>query len=79
LYFNIYFNIQFNQHFISLMPEFSDDTPKTSTAGWCQGAVKEFGKGRVAVWGEAAMFSAQKANNNKIGMNSPYARHNLCC
>ncbi|HTU90749.1 MAG TPA: DUF4350 domain-containing protein [Gemmataceae bacterium] len=27
--------------------------------GWCQGAVLKVGKGRVAVFGEAAMFSAQ--------------------
>ena len=29
--------------------------------GWCQGAVMKVGKGRVAVFGEAAMFSAQQA------------------
>jgi hypothetical protein len=28
--------------------------------GWCQGAVMRVGKGRVAVFGEAAMFSAQQ-------------------
>jgi hypothetical protein len=28
--------------------------------GWCQGAVMRAGKGRVAVFGEAAMFSAQQ-------------------
>jgi hypothetical protein len=28
--------------------------------GWCQGAVLKVGKGRVAVFGEAAMFSAQQ-------------------
>ncbi len=71
----------FNQNFISLMPDtawnFKDDTPRIPIAGWCQGAIKKFGNGRIAVWGEAAMFSAQLANNNKIGMNAPYARHNL--
>jgi hypothetical protein len=29
--------------------------------GWCQGAVLKVGKGRVAVFGEAAMFSAQQS------------------
>jgi hypothetical protein len=28
--------------------------------GWCQGAVLNVGKGRIAVFGEAAMFSAQR-------------------
>lgn len=37
-----------------------------------------FGKGRVAVFGEAAMFSAQLAGPNKdpMGMNDPIASRN---
>lgn len=31
-----------------------------SIEGWCQGAVLKVGKGRMAVFGEAAMFSAQR-------------------
>jgi hypothetical protein len=71
-----------NKNFISLMPDtawnFSKSTPRISAAGWSQGAVKKFGKGRVAMWGEAAMFSAQLAGKNKvkIGMNDPKAKHN---
>jgi len=71
-----------NNNFISLMPDtawnFKKDTPQISVAGWSQGAVKKFGKGKVAIWGEAAMFSAQIAGENKVkvGMNSPKARHN---
>jgi hypothetical protein len=37
--------------------------PETRTVpieGWCQGAVMKVGRGRVAVFGEAAMFSAQQ-------------------
>jgi len=36
------------------------------------------GKGRVAVFGEAAMFSAQLAGPNKapMGMNAPIAAQN---
>jgi hypothetical protein len=71
-----------NENFISLMPDtawnFKDDTPKISVAGWSQGAVKKFGKGKVAVWGEAAMFSAQIAGEQKVkvGMNAPKAKYN---
>ncbi len=72
-----------NKNFISLMPDtawnFNKDTPQISAAGWSQGAVKKYGKGRVVMWGEAAMFSAQLAGENKmkIGMNDPKAKYNL--
>jgi hypothetical protein len=58
--------------------EFSDATPRVDVGNWCQGAVLRFGKGRVAVFGEAAMFSAQLAgpDKTKIGMNSPDAPEN---
>ncbi len=65
-----------------LMPEvawqFSSSTPKMNASGMLQGAVVQFGKGRVAVFGEAAMFSAQLAgpNRNPMGMNSPQAKQN---
>jgi len=71
-----------NNNFISLMPDtawnFKKDTPQISVAGWFQGAVKKFGKGKVAIWGEAAMFSAQIAGDQKVkvGMNSPSAKYN---
>ena len=45
-----------------------------------QGAVLRFGKGRVAVFGEAAMFSAQewitKDERVLMGMNRPDAAQN---
>ncbi len=46
--------------------------------GWLQGAVLEHGRGRVAIFGEAAMFSAQwsGAQRRPMGMNAPSARHN---
>jgi hypothetical protein len=44
--------------------------------GWCQGAVMKVGKGRVAVFGEAAMFSAQLAGREPMGMNAPEAEQN---
>jgi hypothetical protein len=54
------------------------ETPKTPVGGWLQGAVLRVGKGRVAVFGEAAMFSAQLAGPNKLpmGMNDPIAKQN---
>jgi hypothetical protein len=45
--------------------------------GWCQGAVMKVDKGRVAIFGEAAMFSAQLAGpNQRMGMNAPGAEQN---
>lgn len=54
------------------------DTPRVSIKGWRQGAVMKAGKGRVAVFGEAAMFSAQLAGPQKapMGMNAPIAKQN---
>ncbi len=58
--------------------QFSATTPTTPGAGLLQGAVTTFGKGRVAVFGEAAMFSAQVAGprHNPMGMNDPTAPQN---
>ena len=46
--------------------------------GDLQGAVLSFGRGRVAVFGEAAMFSAQITGPDKhpMGMNAPIAKQN---
>ncbi len=57
---------------------FNNETPKYNLKGWYQGAYKKFGKGRVVMFGEAAMFTAQLAgpDKNKIGMNSSYATDN---
>ena len=67
---------------VSIMPttsgEVTKDTPRVPVNGWYQGAVMRFGKGRVAVFGEAAMFSAQLAGPEKrqMGMNNPIASKN---
>ena len=57
---------------------FSHNTQKLSAKGMYQAAFKEYGKGRVVVAGEAAMFSAQLAGprQTKIGMNAAYAKQN---
>lgn len=54
------------------------DSPRQPIKGWLQGATIKVGKGRVAVFGEAAMFSAQLAGPNKspMGMNAPIAAQN---
>lgn len=65
-----------------LMPQvawqFSRLTPRISASGMFQGAAVVFGQGRVAVFGEAAMFSAQVSGPNRIpaGMNDPGAPQN---
>lgn len=49
---------------------------KIPIEGWCQGAVMKVGKGRLALFGEAAMFSAQRIGDERFGMNSPEAKDN---
>lgn len=67
---------------VLLMPQvawqFSKLTPAILASGMLQGAVLQFGKGRVAVFGEAAMFSAQVAGPDRMpmGMNDPSAPQN---
>ncbi len=57
---------------------FNDNTKKYNVKGWSQGAYKKYGKGRIAAFGEAAMFTAQLAGPNKIkaGMNNKVAPEN---
>lgn len=68
--------------FVSVKPKVigraDPDTPKEPIGGWLQGAVLSSGKGRGAIFGEAAMFSAQLAGPNKqpVGMNHPKAEYN---
>jgi hypothetical protein len=58
--------------------EFPPDTPNESVEGWFQGGVMEYGKGRIAFFAEAAMFTAQVFNNGRIrvGMGHPLAGDN---
>jgi hypothetical protein len=63
----------------ALRPNGPDLTgPGTPIAGLSQGAILEVGKGRVAVFGEAAMFTAQRSapSGEPIGMNTHAARQN---
>jgi len=57
---------------------FSDSTPRIPGAHLLQGALVRHGEGRVAVFGEAAMFSAQLSGPNRqpMGMSRPEASQN---
>ena len=67
---------------VNLLPRepwvFDSTTVRRPAAGWWQGAVKKVGRGRVAVFGEAAMFTAQLAGPERVpvGMNDPRAADN---
>lgn len=67
---------------VVLMPEeawlFSKRTPRMAGEGMLQGAALKNGKGRVAVFGEAAMFTAQVAGPDKtpMGMSEKGAEQN---
>ncbi len=67
----------FPQGYAVLLPKeawtFSPSTPQEDAAGKLQGAVMSVGKGRLAVFGEAGLFTAQDSGGAKIGFNSPDA------
>jgi hypothetical protein len=75
--------LTFDDRYKILLPDtawkFSQQTKRIPIKGFSQGAVLSYGKGRVAVFGEAAMFTAQLKGSEKIpfGLNSPDARQNL--
>ncbi len=45
--------------------------PRIDASGMAQGAVAQNGKGRVAIFGETASFTAQKLDGRPIGFSSP--------
>ncbi len=65
-------------HETTRAPGITPDAPRVPIAGWYQGALLACGAGRVAVFGEAAMFSAQLAGPDRLpmGMNAPVAAEN---
>ncbi len=58
--------------------EFEKDTKQMAIKGFAQGAVMKHGGGRLAAFGEAAMFTSQLAGPNErpVGMTSPEASQN---
>ena len=65
---------------ISRMPsqswKFPTGTPEISVNGWHQGSTLEFGKGRIVIFGEAAMFTSQVNGGVKAGVTSQGAEQN---
>ena len=74
--------LTFDKNFVNMLPNkawvFDDKTTIYNVEGWSQGAYKKYGKGKVVVFGEAAMFSAQLAGSEKrkMGMNNEVAPEN---
>ncbi len=74
--------LTFDENYKCLLPDtawvFTDKTPEMNMKGWSQGAYLKYGKGRVVVFGEAAMFTAQLSGEqqSKVGMNSEKAPQN---
>lgn len=72
----------FGDDTVSFMPNKSwkknKNTPEISIEGWSQGATLEFHKGRVAVFGEASMFTAQldEKTNKLDGLKTKGAEQN---
>ena len=58
--------------------QFPADTPRVDVSGWPQAAVLHVERGRVALVGEAAMFTAQLSGPKRTptGMNDPIAAQN---
>lgn len=73
--------ITLNQEYEILLPqtawEFTKLTPRLPADGFVQGAYLRYGSGRIVVFGEAAMFTAQRHGKNKFGMNSKTASQNM--
>ncbi|WP_052467070.1 DUF4350 domain-containing protein [Psychroserpens damuponensis] len=61
--------------------QFEDDTPSKDLEDSYQGAIMNFGKGKLAVFGEAAQFTAQTITNEDgvfhVGFNSETAPNNI--
>lgn len=58
--------------------QFDEATPTVHSGGWLHAGARRFGEGRVVLFGEAAMFSAQVSGPGRLpmGMNHPEASQN---
>lgn len=74
--------LKLSANYINMLPErawqFDENTTSYGVEGWSQGAYKTYCKGKIVVFGEAAMFTAQLAGAQKmkVGMNHPAAPEN---
>lgn len=72
----------FNENYVNRLPDtawvFESETTEYNVEGWSQGAYKNYGLGKIIVFGEAAMFTAQIAGSEKrkMGMNNEVAPQN---
>ncbi|MBL4752321.1 MAG: hypothetical protein JKY52_01800 [Flavobacteriales bacterium] len=72
----------FNENYVNMLPDtafvYDDKTRIINAKGYSQGAYKRYGKGRIVVFGEAAMFTAQIQEPEKtaMGMNNQNAPEN---
>lgn len=68
------------KHYSLLSPQrawqFEDDTPIRDGDSFYQLAYLSYGKGKLVFSGEAAMFTAQIAGGQQVGMNHPQAGNN---
>ena len=77
--------LKFKKEDFCLAPEiawrFTETTKRTNLDNKYQGAILNYGKGKVAVFGEAAMFTAQTVTNNngtfKFGFHATSAPNNI--
>lgn len=67
-----------NVYLTDTMWVFNEKVKSFPAQNLSQGAIMTFGKGKVAMWGEAAMFTAQISakNGQKFGMSSDGAEQN---
>jgi len=74
--------LRFNEQYLLLETDtawvFDSSTRFTPVNGWSQGAYMKYGEGRLVMFGEAAMFTAQLGGPSqvKMGMNSDFAGEN---
>ena len=67
---------------VNMLPDtawvFDGHIEKYNAKGYHQGAYRTFGKGRIVVFGEAAMFTSQLAGENRVrfGMSHELAKQN---
>ncbi|WP_221391462.1 DUF4350 domain-containing protein [Dyadobacter sp. NIV53] len=75
--------ITFNDKYKIFLPDtawkFNEATPRLPIKGFSQGAVLNYYKGKVAVFGEAAMFSSQVTGKDRVpmGLSHPEAGQNV--
>lgn len=73
--------LTFDDTYYNVLPDTAwvfKDIPKKPVKGWSQGAYQKYGKGKLVLWGEAAMFTAQLAgpDKRKFGMSLAIAKEN---